>query len=126
MCRFASQAWAFASVDVLIIGVYCIEFKFERMIGAMAGNKGSQFFGIESAKGPGFYILIVYSVFSAFLQYIFNSAVSEYYRFDPYHKLDYMWTKTCGSCLLEEEDNLKNSGDVSSESFDGKQVNIAS
>jgi hypothetical protein len=129
MCRFANQAWAFASVDVLIIGVYCIEFKFEKMIGAMAGNKGSQFFGIDSAKGPGFYILIAYSVLSAFLQYIFNSAVSEYYRFDPYHKLDYIWTKTFGSCLREEEEDLKNSdrnGDVSSESFDGKQVSNAS
>ena len=70
----------------------------------MAGKEGSQFFGIKSKLGPGFFILIAYSVFGGLMQYFFNSAVTEFYRIDPYHKIDYGWTKAFG-CLLTDDDD---------------------
>jgi len=36
------------------------------------GNDGSQFFGITTELGPGFFILIAYSVFGGMLHFFFN------------------------------------------------------
>jgi hypothetical protein len=78
------------------------QYKFDALIGALAGNDGSQFFGMTSELGPGFYILIAYSVLGGLTHYFFNIAVSEFYRIDPSLKVDSVWTKTFG-CLLEDE-----------------------
>jgi hypothetical protein len=58
----------------------------------LAGDIGSEFLGMTADLGIGFYALIAYSVFAAILQYIFNSAASETYSIDPFHKIDYWWT----------------------------------
>lgn len=42
------------------------------MIASLAGNEGAQFFGIETELGPGFFILIAYSVFAGLVHYFFN------------------------------------------------------
>jgi hypothetical protein len=58
----------------------------------LAGNENAAFFGMRSELGIGFYILVGYSVLAGLLHYIFNSAVSEYYEMDRFHKIDYWWT----------------------------------
>jgi len=58
----------------------------------LAGSEGSQFFGITSELGPGFFILIVYSMFAGFFQYLFNCAVSGHYQIDVHDKINYVWT----------------------------------
>lgn len=80
----------------------CGQYKFDDLIAALAGNENSAFFVMSSALGTGFYILIGYSVLAGILQYIFNSAVSEYYHVDPFHKIDYWWTPML-RCFLRDE-----------------------
>jgi hypothetical protein len=59
-------------------------------------------YGTVRSTGPGFYVLIAYSVLGGLTHYFFNIAVSEFYRIDPFLKVDSVWTKTFG-CLLEDE-----------------------
>jgi hypothetical protein len=121
LCRSADICWTFACVDVYVIGLYIVQvsvlvcrraclslsltlillvqYKFDEIIEALAGNEGSEFFGIYSHMGPGFYILIGYSVFAGFLQYLFNCAVSHYYQVDVHDRVNYIWTKPFG-CFL--------------------------
>jgi len=69
------------------------------MIGTMAGNEGSQFFGINAELGPGFFILIVYSVFAGLFEYFFHCAVYEHYQIDVHEKINFMWTMVFGRLL---------------------------
>lgn len=49
-----------------------MQYKFDELIVALAGNEGAAFFGLESKLGPGFSILIAYSVFAGLLHSFFN------------------------------------------------------
>lgn len=61
--------WFFACVDVLLIGVFAVEYKFPNLIMKIAGDTNSSFLDIDSNLGIGFYILIAYSVVAGFLQF---------------------------------------------------------
>ncbi|KAG7344185.1 paraquat-inducible protein A domain containing protein [Nitzschia inconspicua] len=101
-CKWTSSLWGFSSVEVLLIGLFSVEFKFEKFVSALAGNDNSQFFSVNSSLGPAFFILIVYSVMSGLLQYFIYCATAEYYHVDPYHKVNLIWTKLFG-CWLEKK-----------------------
>lgn len=57
-----------------MIRIYSVllQYKFSQLIESLAGNEGSQFFGIATKLGPGFFILMVYSVFGGLAHYFFN------------------------------------------------------
>jgi len=73
------------------------------MIETLAGNEGKQFFGMTSELGPGFFILIAYSVFAGLFQYLFYCAVSQYYQIDVHDNVNYVWT-TMFACFLKDAD----------------------
>jgi hypothetical protein len=66
---WTSAFWCFACVEVLLIGVFAVEFKFSKLIKKIAGSSNAIFLDITSGMGPGFYLLIAYSVVAGFLQY---------------------------------------------------------
>mmetsp|Transcript_7525 Transcript_7525/g.13201 ORF Transcript_7525/g.13201 Transcript_7525/m.13201 type:complete len:677 (-) Transcript_7525:1979-4009(-) len=101
VCQVTSSLWGFSSVEVLLLGIFAIEYRFEKFVSALAGNDNSRFFSITSSLGPAFFILIVYSFVSGLLQYFIHCADTEFYRIDPYHKVHIMWTKLM-SCWLEK------------------------
>jgi hypothetical protein len=72
------------------------------LIGALAGNDGSQFFGIESELGPAYYILIVYCFVGGLSQYFLNTALMQSLHADPIHKVDLIWSKLIGFLLVNE------------------------
>ena len=82
------------------------QYKFDDLVVALAGEEGSQVFGIKSELGPGFFILIAYSVVGGLIHYFFNNAVSEHYHIDAYHKVDYVWTKLFRRFLVKPEDTV--------------------
>lgn len=47
--------------------------------------------------------MIAYSVFGCLLHFIFNSAVAEFYKIDPYHKINCGWTMAVGCFLRDDE-----------------------
>lgn len=75
--------------------------KFDDLVASFAGNQNAEFFGLTAELGPGFYILIVYSICAGFLHYIFFSAVSEYHHMDTHHKICFWWTKLF-KCMLRD------------------------
>lgn len=91
-CKVSSSLFGFSSVEVLLIGIFAIEYRFESFVAALAGNANSEFFTITSGLGPAFFVLIGYSFASGFLQYFLHCAESEYYKIDPYHKVNAVWT----------------------------------
>jgi hypothetical protein len=85
------------------------------LIGALAGNDGSQFFGIESELGPAYYILIVYCVVGGLSQYFLNTALMQSLHADPIHKVDLIWSKLI-SCLLVEDTSVQGTVSVTKDS----------
>lgn len=80
------------------------------MIESLAGEEGNPFFGINSELGPGFFVLIAYSVFAGFFQYLFNCAVCKYFQIDVYgDKVNYVWTSAFRCFLTQDDDTLENS-----------------
>ena len=69
MIKRTSAMWCFACIEVLLIGVFAVEFKFPALVGKLAGETNSGFIDIKSSLGSGFYILIAYSVVAGFLQW---------------------------------------------------------
>ena len=69
LIKWASAISCFACVEVLLIGVFAVEFKFPQLIGKLAGESNAGFLEIQSGLGNGFFILIVYSVVAGFLQW---------------------------------------------------------
>lgn len=69
MIKWTSAIWYFACVDVLLIGVFAVEFKFPQLIMKLAGENNKGFLDIESGLGRGFFLLIVYSISAGFLQF---------------------------------------------------------
>ena len=61
--------WGISSVEVFLIGLFAVEYKFEQFIKQLAGDQGAQFIDVETYLGPGFYILLAYSVVAGLLQY---------------------------------------------------------
>ena len=61
--------WCFACIEVLLIGIFAVEYKFPNLVNKIAGETNSAFLEIDSNLGVGFYILIAYSVVAGFLQY---------------------------------------------------------
>ena len=102
LCRVASSLFGFSSVEVLLLGIFAIEYRFEKFVTALAGNDNAEFFEITSSLGPAFFILIGYSVASGLLQYFIFCATTEYYKIDPYHKVHVMWTYVM-KCWLQKE-----------------------
>lgn len=64
-----SAIWCFAGVEVLLIGIFAVEFKFSELVTRIAGQTNALFLDITSGLGPGFYLLIAYSVVAGFLQF---------------------------------------------------------
>mmetsp|Transcript_346 Transcript_346/g.745 ORF Transcript_346/g.745 Transcript_346/m.745 type:complete len:594 (+) Transcript_346:121-1902(+) len=69
LIKWTTAIWCFACVEVLLIGIFAVEYKFPNLIMKIAGEANAGFLDIESGLGPGFYILIVYSVVAGFLQF---------------------------------------------------------
>ena len=69
MIKWTSAIWYFACIEVLLIGVFAVEFKFPQLVGKLAGDTNAGFLEVNSGLGSGFYILIAYSVLAGFLQY---------------------------------------------------------
>jgi hypothetical protein len=68
LSQWTSAFWCFACVEVLLIGIFAVEFKFSKLIKKIAGSSNAIFLDITSGLGPGFYLLIAYSVAAGFLQ----------------------------------------------------------
>jgi hypothetical protein len=102
LCRVASSLFGFSSVEVLLLGIFAIEYRFEKFVTALAGNANAEFFEITSSLGPAFFVLIGYSFASGLLQYFIYCATTEYYKIDPYHKVHLMWTYLM-KCWLQQE-----------------------
>ncbi len=66
--KWASAISCFASVEVLLIGTFAIESKFEQFIKSIAGDENTDLIDIKSGLGNGFYILIPYCFVASFLQ----------------------------------------------------------
>jgi len=69
MIKWTSAIWCFACIEVLLIGVFAVEYKFPQLVGKLAGDTNAGFLEIKSGLGSGFYILIAYSVVAGFLQW---------------------------------------------------------
>ena len=69
MIKWTSGIWCFACIEVLLIGVFAVEFKFPQLIMKLAGETNAGFLDIKSGLGNGFYILIVYAVVAGFMQF---------------------------------------------------------
>lgn len=106
ICRLADITWTYASVEVLLLGIFAVQYKFEELVAALAGNDGSQFFGMRSDLQKGFFILIGYSVLGSVCHYIFQCTVIEYYHLHPFQRLRNVFgARTyCGFLLIESKD----------------------
>jgi hypothetical protein len=100
-CHVMSSLFGFSSIEVLLIGIFAVQHKFEDFVAALAGPGNADFFSITSSIGSGFYILIVYSLASGLLQYFIHCCETEYFKIDPYHKAHIVWTKLF-SCWLKK------------------------
>lgn len=68
LIKWASAISCIASVEVLLIGTFAVESKFEEFIKSIAGAENSDLIDIKSGLGVGFYILIPYCFVASFLQ----------------------------------------------------------
>jgi hypothetical protein len=68
LIKWTSAISCFASVEVLLIGTFAVESKFEEFIKSIAGAENSDLIDIKSGLGVGFYILIPYCFVASFLQ----------------------------------------------------------
>ena len=104
LCHTLASFNGFAGIEVLLIGIYAIQHKFDEFVTEIAGEGNAQFFSIMSKLGPAFSIFIVYSFTSGFLQYFIHCCETEYYKIDPYHKVNLVWTKLFG-CWLQKKNS---------------------
>jgi hypothetical protein len=101
VCRVTSSLWGFSCIEVLLMGLFAIEYRFEKFVKAI-GGENAEFIEVTSDLGTAFYIFIAYAVTSGLLQYFIHCADSEYYKIDPYHKVHVVWTQLFG-CWLEKK-----------------------
>merc|ERR1712087_699774 len=69
LIEWTCAIWCFACIEVLLIGIFAVEYKFPNLIEKIAGDTNAGFLDIDSNLGAGFYVLIAYSVVSGFLQF---------------------------------------------------------
>ena len=67
--HLAGILWGMASVEVFLLGLFAVEYKFEKFITSLAGEQGAQFIDVQSYLGPGFILLIIYSIAGGLLQF---------------------------------------------------------
>jgi len=67
--EIADMSWTFASVEVLLLGVWTLQYKFEEFIAAVSGEEGAEFLTVSAELGPGFFLLLAYAVFSGLLHH---------------------------------------------------------
>ena len=67
--QFTAAIWYFACVEVSLLRIFAVGFKYDNLITKIAGDFNLAFLDIESGLGPGFYILIAYCVTAGFLLY---------------------------------------------------------
>ena len=72
MIKWTVGIWCFSCIEVLLIGIFAVEFKFPQLVMKIAGDTNAGFLDISSSLGEGFYILIAYSVAACFLQLSLN------------------------------------------------------
>ena len=65
--QLTAAIWYFACVEVSLLGIFAVGFKYGNLIMKIAWDSNSAFLDIESGLGPGFYVLIAYSVAAGFL-----------------------------------------------------------
>ena len=65
---WTSNIWCFATIEVLMISVFSIEYRFPDFISRIAGD-GASLLRIDSDLNVGFVILVVYSVVAGLAQY---------------------------------------------------------
>ncbi|CAJ1952002.1 unnamed protein product [Cylindrotheca closterium] len=66
---WTSAIWCFACIEILLIGIFAVEFKFSDLVARLAGDSNAVFLDITSGLGAGFYILLAYSFIAGFLQF---------------------------------------------------------
>jgi hypothetical protein len=74
------------------------------LIDRLAGDAGAALFAVTSELGPGFFILIAYTICGGLVHYLFSNTVmmTEHYAPDPpHHKVDLVWTILFGHALTE-------------------------
>jgi hypothetical protein len=77
------------------------QYKFKDLVDRLAGEQGAALFEVSTELGPGFFVLIAYTICGGFVHYFFSNAVSEYYGLDPHHKVDAIWTVLFGPALIK-------------------------
>lgn len=124
LCHVTNILWTFASVEVLLIGVYTVhvslscrkplwshtrvQYKFDAIVSRLAGDEGAQFFAVDSILGSGFYLLIVYSFCGGLLHYLYSSATADYFGTTPHYKAESLFTAVFGGLgLLQAEETIE-------------------
>merc|ERR1712087_900084 len=69
LIEWTCAIWCFACIEVLLIGIFAVEYKFPNLIEKIAGDTNAGFLDIDSNLGAGFYVLIAYPVVAGFLQF---------------------------------------------------------
>jgi hypothetical protein len=72
------------------------------LVDRLAGDEGAALFAVSSELGPGFFVLIAYTICGGLVHYLFSHAVSDYYGLDPHYQVDAIWTMLLGPALMEK------------------------
>jgi hypothetical protein len=73
------------------------------LVDQLAGDEGAALFEVTSELGPGFFVLIAYTISGGLVHYFFSHAVSDYYGLDPHYQVDAIWTVLLGPALTMEK-----------------------
>jgi hypothetical protein len=73
------------------------------LVDQLAGDEGAALFEVTSELGPGFFVLIAYTISGGLVHYFFSHAVSDYYGLDPHYQVDAFWTMLLGPALTMEK-----------------------
>merc|ERR1711915_635769 len=66
----AKVIWGMSCVEVFLIGLFAVEYKFADFVKALTpSEEDASLLVVESELGPGFFVLIGYSVLSGLFQY---------------------------------------------------------
>ena len=68
LIEWTLAVWFFACVDVALIGIFAVEYKFPNLIMRIAGDSNAGFLDVDSDLGSGFFVLIAYSVVAGVMQ----------------------------------------------------------
>jgi hypothetical protein len=79
-----------------------LQYKFKQLVDQLAGDEGAALFEVSSELGPGFFVLIAYTISGGLVHYFFSHAVSDYYGLDPHYQVDAIWTMLLGPALVDK------------------------